>query len=120
MKRIRRITAFALAILMLVSIAVPSVHAAQLHNPQFETRYVNPLYDDILTEAELTPHSPHSPDASADSEEDTFYTPYGAGLQMRPKLVSRQETIAVNVYLEEIPFEKVLEIFLSQSLVLVI
>ena len=107
MKKMKKVTAMALTLLMLISIMPPdvwgtNVHAAGIHNSHFETTYLNPLYEDVLTEDDLVPSSQQSANAAdADDRETTFYTPYGAGLQMRPGLVDRDTVITVNVYLEE-------------------
>ena len=101
MKMARRITALVLAVLMLAGSGMTHAHAVQLRNSQFKTSYVNPLYENILTEENLTSPSHQSSHTAASSEEDTYYTPHAAAEQIRQQLVGRQETITVNVYLEQ-------------------
>ena len=101
MKTGKRLTALFLALALLVTVAVPGLvttaHAATTDVGDLSMTYINPLYEDVVTEADLK--KPGRPVLYADNRDDMyFYGPEEAGNLIRDDLVNRDETIIVDIF----------------------
>ena len=101
MKTGTRLTALFLALALLMTAAAPGLvttaHAADVDLGKLSMTYINPLYEDTVTEADLK--KPGRPVLYADNRDDMyFYGPEEAGNLIRDDLVNRDETIIVDIF----------------------
>ena len=101
MKTGKRLTALFLALALLMTVAAPALvttaHAATTDLGKLSMTYINPLYEDVITEDDL--NKPGRPVLYADNRDDMyFYSPEEAGNLIRDDLVNRDETIIVDVF----------------------
>ena len=101
MKTGKRLTALFLALALLLTVAAPGLvttaHAATVDLGKLSMTYINPLYADVITEADLK--KPGRPVLYADNrDEEYIYSPDYAGELIRDDLVNRDETIIVDVF----------------------
>ena len=123
MKSIRKFLCALLAVAMCVSMLLTPVLAADTGHthegtlPQVSCTYINPLYADILTEADLVSRPP----ALASGKDAAVYATYattveGAGRTLREGMKDRQET--VNVYIQ-IPADAATDEYLQELFFLI-
>ena len=103
MKTGKRLTALFLALALLMTVAAPGLvtpaHAATMDVGDMTMTYINPLYEDIVTEADLK--KPGRPVLYADNRDDMYYySPAEAGEMIRDDMANRDETIIVDVFTE--------------------
>ena len=101
MKTGKRLTALFLALALLLTVAAPgwvtTAHAATTNVGKLSMTYINPLYEDVVTEADLK--KPGRPVLYADNRDNEYiYSPEAAGDLIRDDLVNRDETIIVDVF----------------------
>ena len=101
MKTGKRLTALFLALALLLTVAAPgwitTAHAATTDLGKLSMTYINPLYEDVVTEADLK--KPGHPVLYADNRDNEYiYSPEAAGDLIRDDLVNRDETIIVDVF----------------------
>ena len=101
MKTGKRLTALFLALALLLTVAAPGLvttaHAATTDLGKLSMTYINPLYADVITEADLK--KPGRPVLYADNRDNEYiYSPEAAGDLIRDDLVNRDETIIVDVF----------------------
>ena len=101
MKTGKRLTALLLALALLMTLAAPgwatTAHAASIDVDELSMTYINPLYEDVITEADLK--KPGRPVLYGDNRDNEYYyAPDAAGDLIRDDLVARDETIIVDVF----------------------
>ena len=101
MKTGKRLTALFLALALLLTVAAPGLvttaHAATVDLGKLSMTYINPLYADVITEADLK--KPGRPVLYGDNRDEEYvYSPDYAGELIRDDLVNRDETIIVDVF----------------------
>ena len=102
MKQTKRITSLVLSLVMLMTLAMSGVWTPHVHAEEntiledFQVVYINPLYADVITEADLV--EPDHTLLYADNTGDgKYYDAKTAGEMIRDDLVARDVTIAVNL-----------------------
>ena len=104
MKRFRKLTALLLAAVLMAGLFPTGAMAAEAEPMTFTTTHINPLYRDIITEADLP--APVSPSriqnygvsrATDDIEEASIF--------LRDQMTDRMETAVTEIFLEEITQE---------------
>ena len=110
MKTLQKLTAFLLALFLVVGMLPPAAHAAENESIDLNVTYINPVYADVVSEADLLPWSP-SPIATL-SEPVYVTTVEEAGEILREQMKERIESAVVyiqtdkadNTYLEELSY----------------
>ncbi|MGM9628366.1 MAG: cell wall-binding repeat-containing protein [Faecousia sp.] len=93
MKRIQKWTAFFLALALIVGLGPLPAKAVENAPASISFTYINPLYADVITEADLTP--PRQPGVSTYEAQKYVTTIKEAGQVIRDGMKERQETIVV-------------------------
>ena len=93
MKRIQKWTAFFLALALIASLGPLPAKAVENAPTSISFTYINPLYADVITEADLTP--PRQPGVSTYEAQKYVTTIEEAGQVIRDGMKERQETIVV-------------------------